>query len=56
MQECRNEGAISLAEVRSRVDPGRSGAFRAKIASEGNDEQPVYCVSPYGSKRWEHKS
>jgi len=49
MQECRNEGAISLAEVRSRVDPGRSGAFRAKIASEGNDEQTVYYVSPYGS-------
>lgn len=40
---------ISLAEVRSRVDPGRSGAFRAKVASEGNTEQTVYYVSPYGS-------
>lgn len=40
---------ISLAEVRNRVDPGRSGAFRAKIASEGNTEQTVYYVSPYGS-------
>ena len=49
MQECRNEGAISLAEVRSRVDPGRSGAFRAKVDAEGNDEQTVYYVSPYGS-------
>ncbi len=49
MQEQKNQGAISLAEVRSRVDPGRSGAFRAKIASEGNDEQTVYYVSPYGS-------
>ena len=49
MQEYRNEGAISLAEVRSRVDPGRSGAFRAKVDAEGNDEQTVYYVSPYGS-------
>lgn len=49
MQECRNEGALSLAEVRSRVDLGRSGAFRAKIAAEGNTEQTVYYVSPYGS-------
>lgn len=49
MQECNNEGAISLAEVRSRVDPGRSGAFRAKVDAEGNDEQTVYYVSPYGS-------
>ena len=49
MKECRNEGAISLAEVRSRVDGGRSGAFKAKIAAEGNDEQTVYYVSPYAS-------
>jgi hypothetical protein len=49
MQECRNEGALSLGEVRSRVDPGRSGAFRANIAAEGNTEQTVYYVSPYGS-------
>lgn len=49
MQKYRNEGALSLAEVRSRVDLGRSGAFRAKIAAEGNTEQTVYYVSPYGS-------
>ena len=42
-------GTISLAEVRNRVDPGRSGAFRAKVDAEGNDEQTVYYVSPYGS-------
>lgn len=40
---------ISLGEVRSRVDPGKSGAFRAKIDAEGNTEQTVYYVSPYGS-------
>ena len=45
----QNSTEISLAEVRSRIDPGRSGAFRAKVASEGNDEQTVYYVSPYGS-------
>lgn len=49
MEEQRNQGAISLAEVRSRVDPGRSGAFRAKVAAEGNSEQTVYYVSPYAS-------
>ena len=49
MQEGKNEGALSLAEVRSRVDPARSGAFRAKIFAEGNTEQTVYYVSPYGS-------
>ena len=49
MQESTNQGAISLAEVRSRVDPGRSGAFRAKVAAEGNTEQTVYYVSPYAS-------
>jgi len=49
MQECRNEGAISLAEVRTRVDPGRSGSFKAKIVAEGNTEQDVYYVTPYAS-------
>ena len=49
MKECNNEGAISLAEVRSRVDPARSGSFRAKVSAEGNEEQTIYYVSPYGS-------
>jgi hypothetical protein len=40
---------ITLAEVRSRVDPGRSGSFKAKIVGEGNTTQSVYYVSPYGS-------
>jgi hypothetical protein len=44
-----NGTVISLAEVRNRVDPGRSGAFRAKVDSEGNTEQTVYYVSPYAS-------
>lgn len=49
MQECNNQGAISLAEVRSRVDPGRGGTFLANVTAEGNTEQEIYYVSPYGS-------
>jgi hypothetical protein len=44
-----NGTTISFAEVRDKTDPGRSGTFKAKIDSEGNDEQTVYYVSPYAS-------
>jgi len=45
----QSDTIISLAEVRDRVDLGRSGAFTAKIDSLGNKEETVYYASPYGS-------
>lgn len=43
---------ISLAEVRDRVDPYRSGSFLASIDYLGNIEERVYYVSPYGSNAY----
>ncbi len=40
---------VSLAEVRSRIEPNKSGAFKATVDYEGTGELDVNYVSPYGS-------
>ena len=44
-----SEQIISLAEVRSVVDPTRNGSFTAMVHHEGNSEISINYVSPYGT-------
>ena len=40
---------ISLAEVRSVVDPTRNGSFTAMVREQGNLELPINYVTPFGT-------